>query len=344
MGIKRLHPKPTPVESPDDSDTCQEAAASSVPVPVPAEQQPEVASTCQNTVVLSVATPVEHKTEAASAGEDVVVSSPFATVEPKNDIVEACQEAVVAASAPVHWEPGKRLRKKVSSLLPRTGSAYAALDQSPGETSGSVLAGSPEAPVTNSFSASCRSIASPARRRSLSDASFDKVQVPEAMSAVVQGGRSPKAGSACSESSSSSSSSSSASSSSSSGESVPENAVSVVPAAHLQGVPYKEGQRFSSPAYSDAARDFFMTLFEEKGASSYQATAWLVEHGVFPVAKHNQLFKKYLVQKEIRRKAQAEKAMMASPSKTTRKGIIDKKHGSRKLVIMHKRPRTLKKG
>merc|ERR1712072_555071 len=90
-------------------------------------------------------------------------------------------------------------------------------------------------------------------------------------------------GSAASSSSSSSCSSSSSSSSSSSGKPDEERWM-----CHL-----KEGQRFPTPAISDTARDFFMTLFEEN-PESYIALAWLVEHGVFPQPKHNQLLKKHM--------------------------------------------------
>lgn len=104
----------------------------------------------------------------------------------------------------------------------------------------------------------------------------------------------------------------------------------------------KEGQRFPTPAVSDTARDFFMTLFEEN-PESYVATQWLVEHGVFPMAKHGELLKKYTAQKELRKKEQA--AIAADPSSLNRprKGILVKKHRAGKVTMLDKRPRTLGK-
>jgi hypothetical protein len=70
------------------------------------------------------------------------------------------------------------------------------------------------------------------------------------------------------------------------------------------------------------------------------AIAWLVEHGVFPINKHNQLYKKYVVQKEQRKKTQARQAIAAVPSPNrARKGILAKKHGVRKVLVINKRPR-----
>lgn len=83
-----------------------------------------------------------------------------------------------------------------------------------------------------------------------------------------------------------------------------------------------------------------MTLHEEN-PESYIATTWLVEHGVFDMAKHNRLLKKYEAHKEQRRKLHAE-ALAASPDRA-RKVILGKRKGMPKLVRMHKRERIMKK-
>lgn len=247
--------------------------------------------------------------------------------------------------------------------MPRTLTAHATLDKSPGlhdsinervtaleETSASPARGSPEpraaqrveSPALTSFPARRRSIASPARRRSFAEAqpsalaSEGRVRVPNAL----PGGRSLSSGACHSDSSSSLSSCSSSSSSapSSLGEPKGEDSPSIC-ASNKWGCPFKEGQRFPTPAVSDTARDFFVTLHEEN-PQSYIATAWLVEHGVFPLAKHNQLLKQYEVQKEHRRKAHAE--ALADPDRA-RKVALYKKRGTPKLTLLHKRERALKK-
>jgi hypothetical protein len=102
------------------------------------------------------------------------------------------------------------------------------------------------------------------------------------------------------------------------------------------GGPLKEGQRFPTPAVSDTARDFFVTLLEEK-PDSYIASQWLVEHGVFSLPKHNALLKRFKIQKEIRLKAQAQLLASGSPSRA-RKPML-KKRGVPKIVMLHKRPK-----
>jgi len=84
-----------------------------------------------------------------------------------------------------------------------------------------------------------------------------------------------------------------------------------------------------------------MTLLEEN-PNSYIATEWLVEHGVFPVAKHNKMLEKYEVQKELRRKARAEALAAGTVLEGPRKGF--RRRGSKLIVQLHKRPRTLRKG
>lgn len=98
---------------------------------------------------------------------------------------------------------------------------------------------------------------------------------------------------------------------------------------------YKEGQKFPTPAVSDTARDFFMTLLEENPESRV-ATAWLVERGVLPAPKHGKLLKKYMLHKELTRQRQAE-ALTASPSKVTKAFPKRQSVNKKKLINLRQR-------
>jgi hypothetical protein len=240
----------------------------------------------------------------------------------------------VVSSAHSLGERGKRMRRKVS--LPCIGAALQTLEKSPGlQLLGSPL---PETPVRGpdgAFPTRRRSIASPARQRCVVEGH------PGALAA--EGAARPPAGSptdASSSSNSSSCSSSSASSSSSSSSSGEADDAHLPTNGSLAIV--KEGQRFPTPQLSDTARDFFVTLLEENPKSRV-ATAWLVEHGVFPLARHNQLLKQYIVQKEAKRKAQVEALSASLSSGNAPKRVLAKKLGSRKTILVRKRPQTSSK-
>lgn len=334
MGIKRLALKRTsPESSEEELEAVEDAAASSSTAAVDEAAEATTGEAVANgdaTIVDALAAEKEPVPAASSAADEQlqIVAVPDAPTSSSDSIAPKL----------------KRMRKK-GAFMPGL-----ALESSPGFTdvsSSQLVAldepgrsnahGSPRrvgSPGTVSFPTRRRSVASPARRRATADsqsaplASEGKARVAGA----ARGNQSRDAASNDSDSSSSSSSSGSSSSSSSSGK--PE-------VTHVHH--FKEGQRFPTPAVSDTARDFFVTLFQEN-PESYIATTWLVEHGVFPQPKHGQLLKRYRIQKELRRKAHAESLAVDPSANQSRKAVFVKNRGSSKIIALHKRPeRILKK-
>lgn len=320
MGIKRRASQlPVPRSDSEEAaavETCQDAAATSAAMV--ADQQLVAVDTSTNAATLSVNSPGEQK----SALEEI---------DPCTDL----QIVPSAPAAPAPWEPGKRMRKK-GSFMPRLSSE--ALDKSPALNDASNLQlvaldiqQSPEpdagqgvgSPAPISFGSRRRSVASPLRR-SIAPASAGRMRATAAkgksQSSLVENGRNLQ-------SSSSSSSSSSSESTSSSGQPDEQKRVCL----------FKEGQKFPTPAVSDTARDFFMTLYEEN-PHSYIATAWLVEHGVFSGHKHDKLVVAYKIQKAMRQKVREETLAASASSNATKKTVLLKKGSSSKVVKLHKRP------
>lgn len=380
MGIKRVAKITTPVSSPEDSEddalattpvtsvdaelkatvaveTCQEVELGlKDPSPTAVPEAAAAAGSCQDVVpvsspsrvcgsagVLGVKTTLANSPEEKAEASDIAITSASPPKEQQTVVLSGtCQDLSVSSSG-VFYEPGKRMRRK-GSFMPNTGAVCAGVAPELHDSINSQIVafdasvGSPgpnrgrrvESPAPAVLPSSRRSIASPARRLSLSG-SRQVVRAAEGKQPVKVPAESGLcARSSASDSNSSSGSSSSSSSSSSSGK----------PDEAAPRSIFKEGQRFHTPACSDTDRDFFVTLFEEH-PESFIAMQWLVEHGVFSGAKHNQLLKRYKVQKELRLKAKAEGVAAGGSPERLCKSMIGKRKMSAKILIvdMSKRPR-----
>lgn len=85
-----------------------------------------------------------------------------------------------------------------------------------------------------------------------------------------------------------------------------------------------------------------MTLLQEN-PDSRVATAWIVERGVLPQPKHNQLLKKYNAQKKLMKQEQVDALQMVSYEDIMRRRVPVKKSNRKKMILIHQRPRALKK-